>query len=130
MRRVGKRRFTVSESEWGNIFGELGPLLGYPLLLMRIALAGTLFIMAVAQIRRNNALPMILSGVAVTTMLLGTSAQPTSLGFIVLASGLMLAACNPTQRELMQKAERRARENVRGESRALIAGRWGSQRVS
>jgi hypothetical protein len=56
-----------------------------------------------AQARRGNAFPLIMGGYAVVLVLMGSTAQPTALGFLVLGAGLMLAACNPTKAEMLKR---------------------------
>jgi hypothetical protein len=72
------------------------------LLLMRLAFAGTMAIAAASQALKKNTLPLILCSSALPAMVLGGTAQPTSLGFLVLSCGMALAACNPTRETLLQ----------------------------
>jgi len=106
MRVAGRKSYLVSETAWGNLFGELGILLGFFALAFRFVLAFQLGRLSFVQAKRGNTLPMLLSGAGVVSVLLGTTSQPTSLGFIVLSAGLMLAACNPTRAELLARANR------------------------
>ena len=94
MRVTGSRDFLVSESAWGMLIGEMGPLIGSLALGLRIALGLFLFKKALFELKAGNTLPMLLSGVGVIGVILGNTAQPTSLGFVVVCAGLMLAACN------------------------------------
>lgn len=88
----GQRTFLLSEGAWGAILGELGPIFGLVLIGYRIALTWTMGTQSFGAIRRGNPLPWILGSVALISMFMGNPAQPTSLGFIVLSCGLMLAA--------------------------------------
>lgn len=99
----GKQLFLVGEGLWPVTLGELGPILGLILLGLRIALAGLLLRRALVQAKRANALPLILGGYALVMVVMGGTAQPTELGFVVLGAGLMLAACNPTKAELLKR---------------------------
>jgi hypothetical protein len=99
---TGERAFLIAEGAWGATIGELGPVLGVMLLLMRLALASTLAIAAASQALKKNTLPLIFCSSALPAMVLGGTAQPTSLGFLVLSCGLVLAACNPTRERLLQ----------------------------
>jgi hypothetical protein len=94
MRITGSRDFLVSESAWGMLIGELGPVIGSLALGLRIALGLFLFKKAIFELKSGNMLPMFLSGVGVIGVVLGNTAQPTSLGFMVVCAGLLLAACN------------------------------------
>jgi hypothetical protein len=106
-RVAGKKTFLVGEGLWPVTIGELGPILGLALLGFRLALAFALLRRALSQAKRANALPLILGGYALVMVVMGGTAQPTELGFVVLGAGLMLAACNPTRAELLAKANRR-----------------------
>jgi hypothetical protein len=46
---------------------------------------------------------LILGSTALPALVLGGTAQPTALGFLVVGTGLMLAACNPTREMLSQR---------------------------
>jgi hypothetical protein len=106
-RVAGKRAFLIGEGAWPTTLGELGPILGLALLGFRLALAVALLRRALSQAKRANALPLILGGYALVMIVMGGTAQPTELGFLVLGAGLMLAACNPTRAEMLAKAHRR-----------------------
>jgi hypothetical protein len=99
---TGERAFLVAEGAWGATIGELGPVLGVVLLLMRLALACTMAIAATSQALKKNTLPLILCSSALPDMVLGGTAQPTSLGFLVVGAGMVLAACNPARERLLK----------------------------
>jgi hypothetical protein len=103
MRVAGKKAFLVAEGAWPSTIGELGPILGLILLGLRVFLAVLLLRLAVVQAKRANALPLIIGGYALVMVVMGGTAQPTELGFVVLGAGLMLAACNPTKAELLRR---------------------------
>jgi hypothetical protein len=94
VRATGERAFIVAEGAWPATIGELGPLLGITFLIWRLTLAIRLFILAYVQALQKNMLPLILSGVVLSGVVLGQTSQPTNLGFIVVCAGFMLAACN------------------------------------
>jgi hypothetical protein len=100
---TGDRAFLIAEGAWGSLIGELGPILGVLLLLWRISLAAMMAAAAVVQSMRKNTLPLILGSTALPALVLGGTAQPTALGFLVVGTGLMLAACNPTRGMLEQR---------------------------
>lgn len=95
MRAVGAKDFVVAEASWPTMIGELGPILGILLILTRIALSYKAVVPATVEAYRKNTLPLVLGAVALPAMVMGQTSQPTSLGFLVLSFGLMLAACNP-----------------------------------
>jgi hypothetical protein len=94
MRVSGSRDFLVSESAWGMLIGELGSLLGVVVVGLRILLGIVMLKKSIFELKNGNPLPMLLCGVSVVGVVLGNTAQPTSLGFIVVCAGLLLAACN------------------------------------
>ncbi|OYP34099.1 hypothetical protein [Rhodopirellula sp. MGV] len=96
---TGKRTFLIAEGGWGAMLGELGPILGGFLILYRVCFTTILFAMSVVAVRRGNPLPLILGSVAIHTMFMGNTAQPTALGFIVLNSGMLLAALRMPRRK-------------------------------
>jgi hypothetical protein len=96
MRATGQKGFLVAEGAWPAMVGELGPILGFSLIAWRVMLAFKLALLAYRQALIKNTLPLILGGIALQGLLIGQTSQPTGLGFLVLAAGLMLAACNPS----------------------------------
>lgn len=103
MRATGQKRFLIGEGAWPAAIGELGPILGLLFLGVRVALCVWMLRRAWQQARHGNSLPLILGGFAVVLVFLGGTAQPTSLGFLVVGAGLMLAACNPTNADLHRR---------------------------
>jgi hypothetical protein len=89
---TGERFFLVSEGEWARIIGEMGPILGLALIAVRVALAITIIYAGIRSWRHSNPVPLILASVAALWVAQGNWAQPTSLGFSVMAAGLALAA--------------------------------------
>jgi hypothetical protein len=100
---TGERSFLIAEGEWGSVIGELGPVLGVILLMARLGLALVMVRSAVFQSLKKNTLPLILCSSALPAVILGGTAQPTSLGFLVVSCGLVLAACNPTRLMRLQQ---------------------------
>jgi hypothetical protein len=93
-RLFGVIAFLVGEGAWENHVGELGPILGLAMIFWRVALAVWILQLSFHAAVRGNRVPMILAGISVYAVLIGQIAQPTGLGFIVLAAGLTLAALN------------------------------------
>lgn len=93
MRAVGQKEFAVAEASWPAMVGELGPLLGLALILLRLALGIHLFLLAWHHALRGNPLPLTIAAVAIPAMVIGQTGQPTALGFLVVSCGLLLAAC-------------------------------------
>jgi hypothetical protein len=93
-RLSGELIFLLGEGSWEANLAELGLPLGLGFLVWRLALALWLLRLALRQAQLGNRLPMILIGAAFLDVLGGQVSQPTGLGFLVLSSGLTLAACN------------------------------------
>ena len=86
--------FLLGEGGWEVSIGELGPVLGLPFILWRVALAFWILRLALLATSRGNRLPLILVGASFLDVLTSQLSQPTGLGFMVLSGGLTLAACN------------------------------------
>ncbi|MBD2753308.1 hypothetical protein IC230_10440 [Spirosoma sp. BT704] len=90
---VGTRSvFLISEGEWGRLTGELGSLLGIGVIFIRISLAAKCTSSSYKRIQSGDFLPWILLSNGLLLLLQGGWAQPTSLGFCTLVSGLLLAS--------------------------------------
>ena len=94
VRATGEKDFVIAEGSWAGSIGEMGALLGIPLIFWRIALTLKLGIIAIKQMHQNNSVPIVFSGLAIQGILLGQTSQPTGLGFIIIFAGFMLATCN------------------------------------
>ena len=84
--------YLIAEDEWGREVGEMGPLLGLLMIFIRIGLT---FKLAVASYRRivvNDLLPWLLASFGLLMLSQGGWAQPTSLGFSVVISGMLMAS--------------------------------------
>jgi hypothetical protein len=92
----GRTTFLISEEEWGRVIGELGPLLGLALILVRVGLCANLALRSYRQLGRNELLPWMLLSCALVTVPQAQWAQPTSLGFSTIIAGFLLAALRPT----------------------------------
>lgn len=86
--------FLLGEGGWEVSIGELGPVLGLPFILWRVALAFWILRLALLATSRGNRLPLILVGASFLDVMTSQLSQPTGLGFMVLSGGLTLAACN------------------------------------
>jgi hypothetical protein len=71
--------------------------LGLLLILCRLILSFDIFRQSLIQLKFNNTLPIILSGFMLLLLPKGQWAQPTALGFIVLVTGMTMAACNSNE---------------------------------
>jgi len=91
---TGERVFLISEGEWGRLIGEMGPLLGVAMISVRVGVALVMVKQGFAAWKYGNPLSLLITSVAILWEAQGNWAQPTSLGFSVLATGLALAAAN------------------------------------
>ena len=99
---TGDRAFLIAEDAWSSTVGEFGPVLGGLLIFLRIVLATIMTLTAVRQSFQKNTLPLILCSSVLPAIVIGGTAQPTALGFMVFSGGLLLAACNPTREWIIQ----------------------------
>ena len=87
-----KSQFIWFEDEWARHVLESGPLLGGAFILYRIALVLWMGFVALRHTVRHDPLAALLFGTVFLMLLSGSLGQTTNLGFIVLLSGLCLAA--------------------------------------
>ena len=93
-RLTGDLEFLVGEGAWEAALAELGLPLGLAFIFWRVSLALMLLNLSFLQSVRGNTLPLILFGSSSFDLLIGQVSQPTALGFLVISSGITLAACN------------------------------------
>ena len=89
---TSKSTFLISEGEWGRLIGELGPLLGIGMIMIRILISIKLATWAWKYLIKNEILPWIILSFTLFVLPQGGWSQPTSLGFSVLVSGLLIAS--------------------------------------
>jgi hypothetical protein len=89
---TGRINFIISEGEWGRILGEIGPLLGLVFILTRVILGMNMLFKSYRHFVQGNMLPWLMIGNLLFYISQGQWAQPTSLGFSVFFSGLLLAS--------------------------------------
>ena len=88
----GEVTFLISEGEWGRLIGELGPMLGIAVILLRLGFCFRLLVAAYRKLTAGDLLPWMLLAFCLTNIPQGQWAQPTSLGFSTLIGGLILGA--------------------------------------
>ncbi|MCP9199576.1 hypothetical protein MKO06_06640 [Gramella sp. GC03-9] len=89
---TGKREFLLAEGEWGRIIGEMGLILGLLIILIRGGVVLQLIVESWRSVKKSNILPWLLMSFGMFIILQGQWAQPTALGFSVLAGGLIIAS--------------------------------------
>ena len=89
---TGASQFLLAENEWPRVVLESGPFLGFSFLAYRVWIAAKMTLAAAAGARRQQLLAWLLAWHACPSLVTEQLSQPTNLGFMVLASGLCLAA--------------------------------------
>ena len=90
---IGKRYFMAAEGEYDRLVLESGPVLGVMCILLRQSIVVWLGVNALRRLRTEaRPLPMLLLFAGMNSLLIGQWAQPTELGYSVIAGGLCLAA--------------------------------------
>jgi hypothetical protein len=84
----------IADYEWSRIVLEMGPVLGIIFIFLRIRILTTVFSKSLKKIRQNDYLPWMLMSFGFMLILQGQIGQPTSLGFLTLTLGLILASFN------------------------------------
>lgn len=93
---TGTRTMMLAEGEWDRMILETGPMLGSVYLLTRVLLAGALGFAAFQGLRGNgDPLASLIFAGCFSEVVQGQFAQPTGLGFAVIAAGLCLSAARP-----------------------------------
>ena len=82
------------ENEWGRIILESGFLLGMFMIAIRVILAVDLFMKSYGKLQSGQPLAWLLLSFCLPLLLNGQWAQPTSLGFAVFVTGVLIASLN------------------------------------
>ncbi len=109
---TGEMSFLISEQEWGRIIGEQGLLLGFIVIFVRVATAVKLTRDSVYYLKKKDALAWMLMSFSVILILQSQWGQPTTLGFTVLGSGLVVAAMNEPEYEEIEEEEDEPEEEL------------------
>lgn len=88
----GEILYLISEGEWGRLIGELGPLMGLLVILLRVGLTARLSLASYSKLAKGDFLPWMLLSVGLFVLPQSQWGQPTTLGFSTLLGGLMLAS--------------------------------------
>lgn len=89
---TGDREFLIAEGEWGRLIGEMGPLMGLGVIIIRLGFCSETAILSYRKVLAGDMLPWILLSAGVLIILQGQWAQPTTLGFSTFMGGLILAS--------------------------------------
>jgi hypothetical protein len=93
---TGGRSFLIAEGEWGRLIGELGPLMGIAIILIRLGFSAKIALASYSKLVKGDLLPWMLLSFGLVVIPQGQWAQPTSLGFSTLIGGLILASLRST----------------------------------
>ncbi len=90
----GAVNFKLGEGDWGRTIREVGPVLGFLHIALRLSFLGFLARRAFDSLLRDNPLPTILFTACCFELLNGQFGVPSLLGLAVFKGGLCLAATN------------------------------------
>jgi hypothetical protein len=91
---TGSATFLIAEEEWGRVIGEMGLLMGFIVIIIRIAFSISTLKKAIKYLQNSTPLPWMLISFGFMQILQGQWGQPTTLGFSIIAGGLVLASMN------------------------------------
>jgi hypothetical protein len=92
--------YLISEGEWGRLIGEMGIIMGFSVIFIRIAFVWNLAIDSFRKLSVSDFLPWMICSIGILAIMQGQWAQPTSLGFDVILGGITLAALRTPNRKL------------------------------
>lgn len=81
-----------AEDEWSRLIGEMGPVMGLAIVVLRVVLSVDLAWRGFGRIKAGDTLPWILMSFGFLIIPQSQWGQPTTLGFSTLITGLVLAA--------------------------------------
>jgi hypothetical protein len=90
----GQQGFYFGEGEWARLVGEIGPIMGLGVILIRVALGIEIAFFSFKKMVKGNILSWILLSSGLLILVQGQWGQPTSLGFSAIVGGLMIASLN------------------------------------
>lgn len=95
---TGRTGFLIAEGEWGRVIGELGILMGFAVIFLRVGFMVKILFASYRKVVSGDLLPWMLLSFGMLNVIQGQWAQPTSLGFSTLTAGLILASLRSTSR--------------------------------
>ena len=91
--------FLYGEAEWTRNVMEAGPILGFTYIGFRLVFAGFLLVLAWQRMGQGDPLPWLLMGCCAINLVIGQTAQSTTLGFMVFIAGLSLGSVGVMQKK-------------------------------
>lgn len=89
---TGGRTFLIAEDEWARTIGEMGILLGLAVIFTRLILTFNLSVQSFKAVKSLNFIPFLLSSFIILIVPQGQWSQPTSLGFAIFVTGILIAS--------------------------------------
>ena len=97
----GSNEAVAGEGEFLRETGEMGLIAGIGYSMFKVLLAIAMIVAAIARVRKNESLALLLIPLAVTLLFIGVPEQPVWQGFMVLSMALCIAAAKaPAQAAL------------------------------
>lgn len=112
---TGQVSFLIAEQEWGRIIGEMGLLMGFIIIIVRIVFGVSTLSKGIRELKLKNALPWMLLSFGFIQILQGQWGQPTNLGFSIISGGLVLAAFNKPEDEEEEEEDEDEEEDTLAE---------------
>ncbi len=106
---TGRVNFLIAEEEWPRLIGEMGTLLGFFAILIRVGLSIKITAACYRKIKLNESLAWMVLSFEILLLVKGQLGQPVSLGFFTMGGGLVIAALKSGKNIL----EEISRNNVR-----------------
>jgi hypothetical protein len=92
--------YLISEGECGRLIGEMGILMGFAVIIIRVVFVVNLGWDSFKRVSKDDFLPWMICSIGILAIMQGQWAQPTSLGFDVILGGITLAALRKPNRKL------------------------------
>lgn len=91
---TGGRNFLIAEDEWLRLMGEMGFLMGFGVIVIRLGICFQMARASYNRLKLGDFLPWMLLSFCLLIVPQGQWAQPTALGFAIVIGGLLLASLN------------------------------------
>ena len=112
------------EQEWERVIYEVGPITGFPYLLLRTGLAFYLIRLGFSSFRKGNALCFLFGAACFFDLITGNVRQVTSYGYIAVCAGLCLAAYKAFSADDDSPMAEQVGEIIEGTPKARGRGRF------
>ncbi len=93
---TNNKSFLISEGEWGRMIGEMGPILGIWMILIRLFIGLKTTVHSYRMLSDNNFLSWTLLPYMLLNFTQGSWNQPTAMGFSIISLGLLIASFKST----------------------------------